>query len=203
VGYILSNVYEKLMNIQNELKAPKNQYNNFGKYKYRSCEDILEALKPLLKKYKATLLISDEMCAIGERYYLNAMATFIDIEDGEKIVSTASAREAETKKGMDDAQITGSTSSYARKYALNGMFAIDDTKDSDATNKGEEKAPKQKGSLITEEERNVIYALMKELNVEQEAVVNIIKVFGYDKSVEIQRKDYNNILAKIKEVAGK
>nr|DAT53992.1 MAG TPA: ERF superfamily protein [Caudoviricetes sp.] len=127
------NIYEKLLNIQSQLKAPKSQYNNFGKYSYRSCEDILEGLKPLLKENKATLTINDEIVQIGDRYYVRAIAT-LWIEEGDSISATAYAREDETKKGMDLAQITGSTSSYARKYALNGLFAIDDTKDSDATN---------------------------------------------------------------------
>ena len=128
------NVYEKLMNIQAELKAPKSQFNKFGNYAYRSCEDILESLKPLLNKNKAIVLLSDEIVLIGERYYLQATATFVDIEKGEKIEVKSLAREDENKKGMDLAQITGSVSSYARKYALNGLFAIDDTKDSDVTN---------------------------------------------------------------------
>ena len=116
-----------LNKIQKELKAPKNQYNAFGKYKYRSCEDILEAVKPLLED--ATLTINDEMVVIGERYYIKATVT---LKQGEEEVSTtAYARESEEKKGMDSAQITGATSSYARKYALNGLFLIDDTKDAD------------------------------------------------------------------------
>ena len=129
------NLYEKLSIIQSKLKAPKNQYNSFGKYNYRSCEDILEGLKPLLLEYKATVTLSDEIKQIGNRYYIEATATFVDTEKGDKIEVKALAREDETKKGMDLAQVTGSVSSYARKYALNGLFAIDDTKDSDATNK--------------------------------------------------------------------
>jgi hypothetical protein len=128
------NVYEKLVNIQNKLKAPKNQYNSFGKYNYRSCEDILEGLKPLLNELKAIVTLSDEMVHIEGRFYIKAIATFIDAEKGEKIEVSALAREDETKKGMDLAQVTGSVSSYARKYALNGLFCIDDTKDSDSTN---------------------------------------------------------------------
>lgn len=124
----------KLMNIQQELKAPKGQYNNFGKYAYRSCEDILEAVKPLLKKEKAVLTISDELQYIGNRYYIKATATLIDIESEAIINNSAYAREEETKKGMDGSQITGASSSYARKYALNGLFGIDDNKDSDTTN---------------------------------------------------------------------
>ena len=128
------NIYEKLMNIQQELKAPKSQYNDFGKYAYRSCEDILEAVKPLLKKEKVVLTIGDELQYIGNRYYIKATATLIDTESDAIISNSAYAREEETKKGMDGSQITGASSSYARKYALNGLFGIDDNKDSDTTN---------------------------------------------------------------------
>ena len=124
----------KVMNIQQELKAPKGQYNDFGKYAYRSCEDILEAVKPLLKKEKVVLTISDELQYIGNRYYIKATATLIDTESEATISNSAYAREEETKKGMDGSQITGASSSYARKYALNGLFGIDDNKDSDTTN---------------------------------------------------------------------
>ena len=124
----------KLMNIQQELKAPKGQYNDFGKYAYRSCEDILEAVKPLLKKEKVVLTISDELQYIGNRYYIKATATLIDTESEATISNIAYAREEETKKEMDGSQITGASSSYARKYALNGLFGIDDNKDSDTTN---------------------------------------------------------------------
>ena len=128
------NVYEKLMTVQTKLRAPKGQYNSFGKYSYRSCEDILEALKPLLAEVGAIVNISDEVKLIGDRFYVEATAMFLDCETGDSVVARASAREDETKKGMDLAQVTGSVSSYARKYALNGLFAIDDNKDSDATN---------------------------------------------------------------------
>ena len=128
------NIYEKLSVVQTELKAPKNQFNGFGKYKYRNCEDILEAVKPLLAKNKLTMLISDEIEHIGERFYIKATVTLFDVETGETITTSKLAREEETKKGMDASQLTGSTSSYAAKYALNGLFLIDDTKDADATN---------------------------------------------------------------------
>ena len=130
----MKEINTKLMNIQQELKAPKGQYNDFGKYAYRSCEDILEAVKPLLKKEKVVLTISDELQYIGNRYYIKATATLIDIESDAIISNSAYAREEETKKGMDGSQITGASSSYARKYALNGLFGIDDNKDSDTTN---------------------------------------------------------------------
>lgn len=127
-------IYGKLLAIQRELKAPKGQYNSFGKYKYRSCEDIVEAVKPILAKNNCVLTMTDDIEVKGDRYYVLAAATLIDAESGEKTVVTAYAREDEEKKGMDGSQITGAASSYARKYALNGLFAIDDTKDADATN---------------------------------------------------------------------
>lgn len=123
-------ITEILSAIQNELKAPKNQFNKFGGYNYRNCEDILEALKPILAKHKAINLLTDEIVQIGNRYYIKATAT---LQVGnEKISVDAYAREEESKKGMDSSQLTGSTSSYARKYALNGLYAIDDNKDADA-----------------------------------------------------------------------
>ena len=130
------NVYEKLSYIQKELRAPKNQRNSFGGYNYRSCEDILESVKHLLEETKTVLILNDELVNIGERYYVKANAILIDIEKENSAVSnSAYAREEESKKGMDGSQITGASSSYARKYALNGLLAIDDVKDSDATNK--------------------------------------------------------------------
>ena len=123
---------EKLQQIQSELIAPKNLENKFGNYRYRSAESILEALKPHLEKHKAILVLSDEMVDIGGRIYVKSTASFTT--DGETISTTAFAREAESKKGMDEAQVTGACSSYSRKYALNGLFCIDDTKDADATN---------------------------------------------------------------------
>lgn len=124
-------VYEKLSKVQSELKAPKGQYNSFGKYKYRSCEDILEAVKPLNAKHGVVLTVGDEVVEISNRFYVKATAVFVDIESGEKIINTALAREDDAKKGMDGSQITGTASSYARKYCLNGLFCIDDTKDAD------------------------------------------------------------------------
>ena len=119
------------------MKAPKGQVNDYGGYKYRSCEDILEAVKPLLEKYDVVLTICDSLEMCGEWHYIKATATLIDTETGEHISNNAYAREAECKKGMDVSQVTGASSSYARKYALNGLFCIDDTKDADATNTGE------------------------------------------------------------------
>ncbi|MCI6384024.1 MAG: ERF family protein [Subdoligranulum variabile] len=124
-------IYETLSHIQVELKSPKNLYNSFGRYKYRNAESILEAAKPLCAKYGCTLTVSDEVILIGSRYYIKATATVQD-KDGNAASATALAREDETKKGMDGAQITGTASSYSRKYALNGLFCIDDTKDPDS-----------------------------------------------------------------------
>lgn len=123
---------EKLMNIQVELKAPKNQYNSFGKYKYRNIEDIQEALKPLLNKYCVALTLSDEIVEVGGRVYVKATARLIDCISDEVIETTAYARESSDKKGMDDAQITGATSSYARKYCVSGLMLLDDTQDVDS-----------------------------------------------------------------------
>lgn len=126
-------VYKKLFEVQMELKAPKNQRNTFGNYNYRSAEDILEALKPVLKNHNATVFISDKIVVKENLWtYAEATATFVDIETGESVSSNGYAREAETKKGMDASQITGSASSYARKYALNGLFLIDDAVDPDS-----------------------------------------------------------------------
>ena len=127
----MSDFLKRVGMAQAELKAPKNQYNSFGKYNYRSCEDILEAAKPICRKHNLVLLLTDKPVCIGERYYIEATAQLYDTESDLFLEATASAREADTKKGMDDSQVTGTASSYARKYALNGLFNIDDTKDAD------------------------------------------------------------------------
>ena len=175
------NIYEKLANIQQELKAPKNQYNNFGGYSYRSCEDILEAVKPLLAKNKCVLQIDDTLQNIGDRYYVKAIARLIDIEkpyleDEEismvnQIINIAYAREEENKKGMDGSQITGASSSYARKYALNGLFLIDDVKDSDTTNIGNQEERKATSkqielveSLVEDIDAMLEYYKIKDIN---------------------------------------
>lgn len=166
-------VREKLLAVQAELKAPKGQTNSFGKYKYRSCEDILESVKPLLKKYNATLVISDSLELIGERYYIKATATFQDVETDGIIENTAYARESAEKKGMDDSQVTGATSSYARKYALNGLFLIDDTKDADTDefrNQQRENAYPTKANMIKE--------ISKKYPAGSENLDNLLKAFN-------------------------
>lgn len=203
-------INEKLLSMQSELKAPKNQYNSFGKYSYRSCEDILEAVKPLGVKYKVVTTLHDEIVLIGNRYYLKATATAIDTETNEGIEVSAYAREDETKKGMDLAQVTGSVSSYARKYALNGLYCIDDTKDSDATNKGDKEGKKQNNSksdndvpavksttnsdLISEAQRKRLFAISKGSS---EIAKTVLSEFGYERSQDVKRKDYEAICSKI------
>lgn len=140
---------KELAIIQSRLKAPKGQYNSFGKYNYRSCEDIVEAVKPLLVEQGCALIMSDEMVFVGDRYYIKATVT-IQNAAGEQVQSTALAREEEEKKGMDASQITGTASSYARKYALNGLLAIDDTKDADALNTSADYTKKEPDALADE-----------------------------------------------------
>lgn len=148
---------DKLVTIQSELKAPKGQFNKFGGYKYRSCEDILEALKPLLKKQSLSIVITDDMVNVGTANYVKATVRLTDGNDA--VEATALAREAVTKKGMDDAQITGSASSYARKYALNGLFAIDDTKDADTHDNSDYTPQKPKQDDLGEAKADLRQAL--------------------------------------------
>lgn len=162
------NIYEKLLNAQSKLKVPKSNFNSFGKYKYRSCEDILEAVKPIMQEEKMLLTLADEVVLIGERYYVKATATVTF--DKESLSVSAYAREEEEKKGQDASQITGTASSYARKYALNGLFNIDDTKDADTdeyqkqTNKTE---ITKKVSLATESQIKIIKEKLSEEQIGQ------------------------------------
>lgn len=173
------NIYEKLSAVQQELKAPKDKKNTFANYTYRSAEGILEAVKPILKKYGLTLLLSDEIQQIGERTYVKATAWAIDPAGQEnlKISVTAYAREAETKKGLDDSQITGTASSYARKHALNGLLLIDDTKDADTdeyqkqTNDKVAKAADDEGEKISPRKAKLITDLAAEAKVELKTVL--------------------------------
>ena len=188
------NVYEKLIAIQSELKAPKSQYNSFGKYAYRNCEDILEALKPLLKEHKSTIYISDEIVTVLERFYVKATVTFIDAETGEKITNTAYAREEESKKGMDGSQVTGASSSYARKYALNGMFAIDDTKDSDFTNT----TVKGDNSALSEAQIKRLLAIASKVNISADDIkVVVAKKFGVQDLRKMNKQQYDEICSRL------
>lgn len=158
-------IYTKLSHIQNELKAPKNQYNSFGKYNYRNCEDILEAVKPICKKHRTTLVLTDSVELIGERYYIKSIARLQDWDSIEYVEGVAYARESKDKKGMDDSQVSGATSSYARKYALNGLFNIDDTKDFDTDesqrqqNNGKQQPAKQQINIQEEIKKRTSYLI--------------------------------------------
>lgn len=182
---------EKLMHVQSELKAPKGQYNSYGGYKYRSCEDILEAVKPLLKKYRVVIGLGDDIDQIGDRIYVRAVATLSDVDSTAQIKTSAFAREALTKKGIDESQITGSASSYARKYALNGLFAIDDTKDADTDEQRREKdsrAKQQSEETLTKSEVADVrkYIKNKRGSEEQFCAANGIK-----KLEALSRQKYN------------
>lgn len=198
-------IYTTLTEIQNELKAPKNQYNSFGKYKYRSCEDILEALKPLLLKHKATLIINDEIQETGTRVYVKAICTFV-VGD-EKIQTTAYAREEESKKGMDGSQVTGASSSYARKYALNGLFLIDDTKDADTDEFKEQSKNKQENKSkqeLTKEQINILYSMASEKGFTQKDIQNVIsKSFNKRSVTELSQAEYNEILDRMEKSTSK
>lgn len=169
-----TNVYTKLLAVQEDLKAPKNKFNLFGKYYYRNLESIFEGLKPCLKKYNASIYVSDEIVLIEGRFYIKATATFVDLDTKETVSGYGYAREADSKSGMDASQITGASSSYARKYALNGLLLIDDTADADSNEQAEEiknktekkeKTPSQADMKKTEKEyisEAKVKALMKQ-----------------------------------------
>ena len=193
------NVYQKLSYVQANLKCNKSQYNSFGKYSYRSCEDILEALKPLLAEVGAIVNISDEVKLIGDRFYVEATVMFLDCETGDSVVARASAREDETKKGMDLAQVTGSVSSYARKYALNGLFAIDDNKDSDATNThGRDIKPNMTPvSGLTDAQLKRLYAIGNKAGFKKDVVeATVKKMFGC-KPKDMTKDQYNTVCERL------
>ena len=217
----IMNVYEKLMTVQTKLRAPKGQYNSFGKYSYRSCEDILEALKPLLAEVGAIINITDEIKVIGDnfetmevedkktgeksvrlvgrRFYIEATAMFIDVETGDSIVARALAREDEAKKGMDLAQVTGSVSSYARKYALNGLFAIDDNKDSDATNThGKDIKPNMTPvSGLSEAQIKRLFAIGNKAGFKKDVVeATVKKMFGCEPK-DMTKDQYNTVCERL------
>ena len=198
------NVYEKLMTVQTKLRAPKGQYNNFGKYSYRSCEDILEALKPLLAEAGAIVNVTDEIKLIGDRYYVEATASFIDTETGERMIAKASAREAETKKGMDDSQVTGSVSSYARKYALNGLFAIDDNKDADSTNThGKEIKPNMTPAGITEAQLKRLLVIGNKAGFDKDTIVKTVKKSYGCELKDMTKEQYNEVCNRLESKGGK
>ena len=193
-------IYAKLSVIQLTLIAPKNQYNSFGKYNYRSCEDILEGLKPCLQETKTAVTVNDEIVQIGDRYYVKATATLFDCESGESVSNTAYAREEESKKGMDASQVTGATSSYARKYALNGLFCIDDVKDADTRDNRQEEAKKQKqdeeetkeieNMKISKVKADVLHKRCADEGVAEAKIFELYKVSDFS---ELTEKKFRNI----------
>lgn len=204
-------IFEKLVIIQQELIAPKNQFNGFGKYNYRSCEDILEGLKPCLKKVKAAVTITDEIVYIGDRYYVKATARLINADiDGGCIENTAYAREDEKKSGMDVSQITGSASSYARKYALNGLFAIDDVKDADTRDNRQKDAEDQKkaetdqkkieNSLISDVKAKALYARCEREGVDPNKILKLYKVNSFEGLTELKHRNIADHWQEIKDM---
>lgn len=197
------NIYEKLNKIQTELKAPKGQYNSFGKYKYRSCEDILEAIKPFLTETKTILTINDEIVFIGNRFYVKATAVLTDCENENSFIhNTAFAREDDSKKGMDGSQITGASSSYARKYALNGLFAIDDTKDADTDENAKQQGKtgqKQEVERITKEDVQLMRNLCEQKGLNPDSVFPN----GVENLTVEQMKEAYNKIGKLKNAGNK
>lgn len=200
-------VVKKLMNVQNKLKAPKNQLNKFGNYNYRNCEDILEAVKPLLFENGLILNISDEIVMIGDRFYVQAVVKVID-EENNYIEAKALARECVDKKGMDTSQITGATSSYARKYALNGLFCIDDTKDSDYCNDKEESkkdSKNQQNKATTKQQEQLvsdiqIAEIMKKCSEYKKDVNSILECYKISNLKELTVTNYIKLIERFKEV---
>lgn len=185
---------EELVKIQSELNAPKNLVNKFGNYKYRSCESIVEALKPLMAKYKCHLILNDELVLVGDRYYIKATATLYNSTGGQA-TAVAFAREEESKKGMDASQLTGATSSYARKYSLNGLFAIDDSADSDATNThGKEEGPK-----LSKEDFEMWVETLGQIKSADE----LLKLYNSNKDLVNQYIEIKNLFSKRKKQLSK
>jgi len=209
-GFGRMSITKKLMNVQTGLKAPKGQYNKFGKYKYRTCEDILEALKPHLQKNNLALTITDEIITIGERFYIKATATIYDVDSGESLSTNAYAREAAEKKGMAASQETGAASTYARKYALNGLFAIDDTTDADAPTetpppaerKETAKKPAAKDKVITMAQVKRLYAKAKKAGKTELAIKTTVKkLYGKDSAKELIASEYESICSRLDTIA--
>lgn len=202
---------EKLSRIQTTLKAPKNLYNKFGKYKYRNAEGICEAVKPYLEQNKCYMVLKDDMLELGGRFYIRATATLYDTESDDCIKATAFAREAESKKGMDESQITGAASSYARKYALNGLFLLDDTKDADSNeyseqgkeNTDENKEAEQRQvelSKISEIKVKPLEERCRKEGIELSKLMRLYKVSSLSDLSELQFRNINDHWEDIKKV---
>ena len=204
-------MFTKLMQIQTKIKAPKNLYNSFGKYKYRNAEGICEAVKPYLEEYKCALTLSDEIIEIGGRIYVKATAALWDIDTGKSIFVSAMARESEEKKGMDDSQITGTASSYARKYALNGLFLLDDTKDADSdeyhnqveAKKQEAEFEKKSDDIGKMKISSIKVDVMKKRcaddGIPEEKVLKLYKISSFEEMSENQFRNASDNWKKIKE----
>ena len=199
-----NNVYFKLMKVQSKLKCEKSQYNKFGGYAYRSTSDILEAVKPLLSEVEAVIIVNDELKLIGDRYYVEATAMFLDCDTGDSIVSRAIAREAEGQKGMSEAQVTGSSSSYARKYALNALLLIDDTKDDDFTNThGKEIKPNMTPTGITEAQLKRLLAIGNKSGFNKDTIVKTVKKSYGCELKDMTREQYNEVCNRLESKGGK
>ena len=196
-------IYEKLQKIQYEMKAPKNLYNSFGKYKYRNAEGICEAFKPFGEKYGVVLTLEDRIIEIGGRIYVEAVARLIDTDPEAKektVFVSALARESAEKKGMDDAQITGATSSYARKYALNGLFLLDDTKDPDTEEYQQEQKPANKKepeiqkSMVTPAHVNTLLNLLAQAGIHQNTILTMNSLKSLD---ELTMDQWNDLVKQL------
>ena len=197
-------IYEKLLQIQTKLNAPKSSYNTFGSFHYRTCEDILEALKPLLKETTTVVLIWDEVVRMDERYYIKAVVRFIDCETGEAIEGYAYAREEREKKGADSSQITGAASSYARKYALNGLFCIDDTKDADSSHTTQKAASENKNtsqrdtsSKIDNKKIQIIQDLAKKYEDRGMKIEKLLKMYQLKDIADMTTQQYSDCINKL------
>lgn len=211
----MNSVLKKLFEIQQELKVPKNQRNNFGNYNFRNCEDIMEASKPVCKKHNCLLTCSDEVIYVGDRYYIRATATLYDLDSNESISATAEAREEETKKGMDASQITGASSSYARKYALNGLLQLDDNKDADTTEYQKQNNVTKKTTnqeMITEEQIKLIHVLFGKIEKSENQIFknfenmvakqNVYKKFKVRTSKELTKEKAKELIELLKSKLG-
>lgn len=208
------NIYQKLSDIQSQISVTKSNYNSFGKYSYRSAEDILEAAKPVCKANGCVLTVMDEIFALDGRFYVKALATLTDIESLETITVTAFAREEENKKGMDASQVTGATSSYARKYALNGLFNLDDNKDADtdAYTETQRKAQKQEADAkikaqaqadlpLSKDEEEILIRLIQTAPGKDDfdtRVAKICKSYGVTELADLKRSQYVQLVGKFK-----
>ena len=210
----MNSVLKKLFEIQQELKVPKNQRNTFGNYNFRNCEDIMEASKPICKKYNCLLTCSDEIIYVGERYYIRATTKLFDLDSNESISTCAEAREEETKKGMDASQITGASSSYARKYALNGLLQLDDNKDADTTEYQKQQITKKQNNqeMITDEQVKLIHVLFGKIESSEKQVFknfensvakqNVYKNFKVKTSKELTKEKAKELIELLKNKLG-